>query len=191
MLPNFKPSDEQLVLFQQHIVLGNHGHVRTILGDFAENLTAKIFNGKRYITDSRCKYCPDVWIDAGLYLEVKTIGRSNHTFIYEGRLEKDRQFYDQGNMLYYVLWHHSADTKVCTDDFELKSLFLSKLKRIVIIEFPEMEAAAKLSPVTKLNSRYGHSDSNPTYGAGRRIPIKRVMGMRHLEIPVMPSSNLF
>jgi hypothetical protein len=191
MLPGFKSNDEQLVLFQQHIVLGNHGHVRTILGDFAESLTANLFEGYRYRTDSRCKYCPDITTRSGIYLEVKTLGKSNHTFIYEGRLKKDRAFYDAGNKLFYVLWHHSADTRICTDDFELKCLFLSTLKRIVLVEFPVMETVAKMSAVTKLNSKYGHSDSNPTYGAGYRIPISRILKAKHLEIDITLDRKLF
>ena len=179
-LPKFKP-EHQPRLFTEP--LGNHGHVRTLLGDIAERLTARLFNGRRYRTDCRSDYCPDVTA-GGLFFEVKTIGNSNHTFVYEGRLEKDRRFWDAGNNLSYVLWNHGVVSRVCQDVFELECMFLATLKSIIVVSFPFLEQAAKMSPVTKLNSKYGHSDANPVYGAGYRIPISRVLALPHYEIEI-------
>jgi hypothetical protein len=179
-LPRFK-AEHQPRLFAEPI--GNHGHVRVLLGDIAERLTAKFFNGHRYRTDCRSDYCPDVTA-GGQFFEVKTVGKTNHTFIYEGRLKKDRKFYDAGNSLSYVLWQHRSLTRICLDVFELECLFLATLIRVLVVPFQFIEQAALMSPVTKLNSKYGHSNTNPTYGAGYRIPISRVLSLPHFEIEI-------
>lgn len=185
MLPKFK--EEQPRLFAEPI--GNHGHVRTVIGDFAEALTAKLFKGRRYRTDSRSDYCPDVKA-LDTYFEVKAVGRTKHTFIYQGRLEKDLAF-SRSNKLAYVFWCHNIDSKFCYDSFELRCMFLATLTKILVVPFEVVYETARLSPVTKLNSKYGHSDTNPIYGAGYRIPISRIMKFPHTELVVRRSEELF
>jgi len=162
--------------------LGNHGHCRTVLGDFAETLTAKLLRGKRYRTDSRCAYCPDVFA-LGAWFEVKAAGRTNQTFVYAGRLEKDRAF-SRDRQLYYVVWHHAAETIQARTKDDLRRLFLASLKAIYVIEFAEIDAIAATIPVCRLNSKYGHSDTNPAYGAGYRIPLSRIRQRPHLTLDI-------
>jgi hypothetical protein len=184
-LPNVKR--EQLRLFAEP--LGNHGTVRTTLGDFAERLVAKLLNGQRYKTDSRCKYCPDVKA-MGKFFEVKAVGRTRESLIYEGRLEKDLLF-SQTNELYYVFCCHSVDSKVCRDSFELQCMFMATLGSIVVAPFESVYEAAMMSEVTRLNSSYGHSDTNKVYGAGYRLPMKRLTKFSHLRLSINSSEELF
>lgn len=180
MLPGFKNNEVQSRLWDE--LLGNHGHCRTVLGDFAESLTAKILRGRRYRTDSRSEYCPDVFA-LGAWFEVKAAGRTNQTFVYAGRLAKDRTF-SASRQLYYVIWHHAAETRTCRTKDDLRRLFLSSLKCIYVVEFAEIDAIAATIPATRLNSKYGHSDSNPTYGSGYRIPLSRVVARPHLTLSI-------
>lgn len=179
-LPGFKTTNRQSFFWDEP--LGNHGHARTVLGDFAEELTARLTRGRRYRTDSRADYCPDVFA-FGTYFECKSAGRSNQTFVYAGRLEKDAAFAET-RPLFYVVWHHAANTLIAADDRELKTLFLASLKAIYVVPFAEVRRLALESELTPLNSKYGHSDSNPTYGAGYRIPVSRLRSANHLAIGI-------
>lgn len=186
-LPGFKSDDEQGSLWERPLT--GHGSCRASLGDFAERLTARILHGRRYRTDSRCNYCPDVFA-LGAWFEVKTAGRNNESFVYQGRLEKDRRFAEQ-RQLYYVIWHHAADTKACLTHADLRRSFLMSLKAVYVLPFAEVDAVAQSVTVTKLNSKYGKSDTNPVYGAGYRLPIKMLKCRQCLTLSVERSSLLF
>lgn len=84
--------------------LGGHGHVRHVIGNLVEELTAKLMHGRRHKTQSTMDYCPDVsaplyddgeWLNTQ-YFECKAAGSSNEMFVYKGRLIKDREFVAQG-----------------------------------------------------------------------------------------------
>lgn len=148
--------------------LGNHGHVRTVLGDFAEELTAKLFGGRRHKTDSTCGYCPDV-VRGTVYFECKAMGRSNQTFIYSGRLEKDREFAGE-HWLGYVVWWHAVDTSRAETAGELRALMLSQLRGVFVVPFEAIDTIAAGKPVEPLNSKYGRSnEAGSLYGSGVRI----------------------
>ncbi len=189
-LPGFK-LDTQHKLFYEPI--DGHGQVRVLLGDFVEKLTAKLLGGVRYRTDSRCDYCPDVTV-GNRFFEVKAVGNTNYTFIYEGRLEKDLVF-AQTHELYYVLWSHGTDTLLCEDEFELFSWFIHNLKEVLIVPFTSMYEVAQSQPLTKLNSNYGHCRDTATaktlYGAGRRISLRKIKQQVHQSIVIQHSDELF
>jgi hypothetical protein len=186
-LPKFKQPVTQLPLWP--IEITGHGHCRTIIGNFAENLTIHFLHGLRYRTDATADYCPDVFAHDA-HFEVKAAGRTNQTFIYAGRLDRDRWFSTQ-YPLFYAIWHHGCDTKRASSVREVEMEFLHTLRSLYIIPFAEIDAIAATIPVTKLNSRYGGSDTNPRYGAGYRIPISRVRRSLHLEIKFERSTSLF
>lgn len=179
ILPSFKSSERQAFLWDDP--MGNHGHARTVLGDFAEELTARFVGGKRFKTDSRADYCPDVF-GLGAYFEVKSAGRSNQTFVYEGRLEKDRWFAKE-HSLFYAVWHHAANTKLASTEADLQRLFLASLRSLIVVPFDTISVLAGRFGRTPLNSKYGHSDSNQLYGAGYRIPVSALRSGQCLEIP--------
>ncbi len=187
-LPKFKDDAEQRTFWEDS--LGGHGHVRTIIGDFAELLTVRLISGRRYRTDCTADYCPDLFaLDS--YFEVKAAGRSNQTFIYEGRLERDAAFAKQ-YPLFYVIWHHGANTLHASTPQEVRYLFLKSLKTVYFIPFSEIYDLSDTLPVEKLNSKYGGSDTNPRYGAGYRINIKDIKHKtNHLAFQFKPSTSLF
>ena len=109
------------------------------------------------------------------------MGRSDHTFIYEGRLVKDHAF-AQSHLLYYLLWHHHADTADAATDHDLRTLFLENLLGIYCVAFADILEIAQSTSRTKLNSKYGHSDTNLAYGHGYRLPLNRILTRPHLNL---------
>ena len=176
----------QPVLFdrEEYIsIRGNHGLVRTVIGDFFEDLTATKFNGKRHRTDARCDYCPNVSNSEG-YLEVKATGRSNQTLIYAGRLEKDLAF-SNSNSLKYVIWSHSVATSQLDTVAQLRRKLAKSIRAVYVVPFLEIYRICKLVRETPLNSAYGHSDTNPIYGSGYRISLNQLGAFRDetLQVP--------
>lgn len=190
-ISTLKHDNPQLRLFDEP--LGNHGHVRYILGDFVETLTAELFRGTRHSTghkqhnnkqrnnsdQQQVYYAPDICCERYcfccqnahyFYLECKATGRSNQFLIYQGRLEKDRIFAET-HQLFYCIWHHNTNTLLYSSTQELRDALLSHLRGIYIIPFLAVDEAAKSRRVQKLNSHYGNSDGNPVYGCGITMPL--------------------
>ena len=167
-ISELKTKLRQPMLFDEP--LGNHGHVRTLIGEWAEQITAYVFEGNRHRTDSTADYCPDVSTSEG-YIECKAAGRSRQTFIYGGRLDKDTAFAN-GHPLSYCIWTHSADSKQAATVSQLRRMFFGSLTGYVLIPFWNLHRIALAQPITRLNSKYGNSNSNPTYGSGYRIPLR-------------------
>ncbi len=150
--------------------LGNHGHVRNVVGALCDRLTRQLVGGKSHRTDCTCDYCPDVSAN-GVYFESKAVGNSNQAFVYGGRLEKDREFVAAGHRLVYVIWRHGAESKLAKTVTELEQLVLATMKRVIVVPFVAVSAiCANLVP-DKLNSKYGGSDERPEYGSGYRMPL--------------------
>ena len=147
----------------------NHGRIRTAIGDYFEKRTAQHVSGSIHKTDCRCDYCPDVSAD-GIYYEVKAAGNSRQTFIYEGRLERDFEFAKR-NELFYFVWSHRVDTSTVSTIAELKERLGQQTKGFAIVPFEFIYKLCKMKPAEKLNSNYGNSILNPTYGAGYRISL--------------------
>lgn len=171
-ISGFKSRDVQSTLWD--FPIGNHGHVRTVLGDFVEDLTALLLGGKRHKTDSTKDYCPDVSvIERDAYFECKAAGLSKQTFVYEGRVERDRDFAAHHG-LFYVIWHHRTETKLARTVNELKQMFLANMQRVYIVPFMVIDDYCRSHTPEKLNSKYGkHSDAE-TYGSGYRINLRDI-----------------
>lgn len=163
----FKSLIVQPYLFDEP--LRGHGHARTIVGDLAERLTARLTGGRRHRTDGRASYCPDV--SAGdEYYESKAVGRSRTAFIYGGRLAKDREFALAHN-LRYVIWHHRADTKLVETVGQLEAMVIEKLVCAYAVPFEEIDWLCAWLQPEPLNSKYGGSLGRPEYGSGYRIKL--------------------
>lgn len=173
-ISGLKSTDIQLTMFDEP--LGGHGHIRTLIGNWAEQLTLWLVGGYRHKTDSRCDYCPDISL-GDRYIECKAAGKTNQTFVYEGRLMKDWEF-SRSNQLFYCIWHHNTKT---TDHQFVSSLlteFIASLKCVFIVPFWAFYSICRRRPCQRLNSRYGNSDRNPTYGAGYRVPLSLLDSFR-------------
>lgn len=177
----------QLTLWEPE--LGNHGHIRNIIGELTEELIATLFGGERHKTDCNCDYCPDVSVCfptlpdpigivrkpkgyGRLYMECKAAGRSNQTFIYEGRLEKDKQF-AKDHLLCYAILKHRTITKYASTVPELTALFLTSLDCLYIVPFEILLTIIGDQEPEPLNSSYGGTDRK-TYGSGYRIPLRSI-----------------
>ncbi len=165
-----KSTEQQLRFWDEP--LGNHGHVRVVLGDMAEVLTAKFFGGVRYRTDSTADYSPDVVV-GNQYLEVKACGLSKQTFIYSGRVQKDEKF-SKEHHLAYVIWWHSVKTSRASTVAELQYLFLNNLLGVFIVPWDEIYKLIKTLPEEKLNSHYGKHGTGQ-YSSGYRLNITSLL----------------
>lgn len=149
--------------------LGNHGHRRYVVGDFIEYMTAKILRGKRHKCAGNYDYCPDVSV-CGKYIECKAMGKSNQTLIYQGRLEKDRAFVNQGNDLYYAIWSHNSNTLNFNIVEDLQFNILINIEWMALVPFYDIEQYCLWKKPERLNSINYGSPENPLYGSGYRIP---------------------
>lgn len=159
------PEMRQQRLFDEP--LGNHGHVRVVLGDFVEHLTAQLLGGQVHKTSSKANYCPDVSVGK-FYFECKCAGRNKETFVYGGRLEKDREF-AATRWLAYVIWHHTTDTTQPATVRDLRAMFLANVKSVYVVPFEVIDEICREKDEVPLNSAYGGSKDNPLYGSGYRI----------------------
>lgn len=174
MISGFKDAYEQPLLWDEELDLGDrkrHGRVRTVVGALAERLTARLVGGRVHKTDCTSSYCPDVSA-GGVYFESKAVGRSGQVFVYAGRLDKDREF-ARRHRLVYVVWNHGADSKLADTVAGVERLVLTTMQAVYVVPFCAVDAACAAVEPSKLNSRYGGSDSRPEYGSGYRVPLSR------------------
>lgn len=159
--------------------LGNHGHRRNVVGDLIEVITCSVLRGKRHKCSGNFDYCPDVSV-GGNFFECKAIGRSRQTFVYEGRLLKDRKF-ARFQPLYYAVWHHTANTLYAHTVEQLQCLVLAKMRWMALIPFAEIDRICSLTTATRLNSKYGKSSERKLYGSGFRISLSSILPYKALE----------
>jgi hypothetical protein len=178
----------QQTLFDPY--LRGHGHIRTVIGETVEILSAEMLGGVRHRT-SGGDYCPDVSLpDAGgepWYFECRAAGRNRETFVYEGRLEADRFFTLGGRSLFYLIWHHFADTKSVDTVESLRTLVASTMRAVYVVPFAHFDRIATARPVEKLNSAYGLKpgclSAPKVYGAGRRVKLAAIESYRLFTYP--------
>jgi hypothetical protein len=161
----------------------NHGRVRTAIGNYFELKTARLVRGRVHKTDCRCDYCPDVSAESKFF-EVKAAGNSGQTFIYAGRLEKDFEF-SQANELWYVVWRHRVDTSQVETIQQLKQELQRNTLGYALCPFSFIYELCKQKPPTKLNSKYGGSDTNPLYGSGYRIAVSSLKEYWHEQAELL------
>lgn len=176
MIPKYRSRDVQPLLWPEPI--SGHGCVRYVVGNLFEDLTAEYLQGKRHKTQGNCAYCPDVSVQtpAGMeYYESKAVGLNGTAFIYAGRLDKDKEFTNQGNALFYAIWRHKAQTKLAETIPQLEQMLLERTKSIAIVPFECIYKFCLTLPVVRLNSAYGHARTQvKTYGSGYRFPITKL-----------------
>lgn len=177
-ISSIKPaSGRQLLLFDRP--LGNHGHRRFIIGNLTEELIASLFNANRHKLDSSCDYCPDLSIES-LFIECKAAGRNKETFIYQGRLEKDREFSKSHNLMYAIL-HHTTNTLLSDTVEELETDFLMSIQCLYLVPFEVIDNIASSLPEEKLNSKYGRHANRQLYGSGVRLRLSMIESWKFFE----------
>ena len=111
-----------------------------------------------------------------VYFESKAVGINRYTFIYAGRLDKDREF-AKDRELNYVVWYHVADTRFAETVEELERLVLHKLVSCWVVPFSVIDNLCANLKIEKLNSKYGRTRDYPKiYGSGCRLPVKLLEG---------------
>jgi len=153
--------------------LGNHGHVRTLIGDLVEDMSAALLGGVRHKCSSQADYCPDVSVDlphGRVFVECKAAGRNRETFIYEGRLEKDRLF-TADRPLFYCVVHHGTDTTQADTVEDLQRRFFRNLRCLYLVPFEVIDGLCRGREPEALNSGYGGTDRK-TYGSGFRLKLR-------------------
>lgn len=203
-----KTSYQQGRLFPEPI--GNHGHVRYVLGNLAERLTAKLLGGNLH-KDATGYYCPDVsvsfkcpdvpdwFVDAyksaglieqdyqprqmtkSIYLEVKASGKSGQTFVYSGRLEKDLDLTMEGHILWYAIWQHGVDTKQAETVQDLQDLFLCNLRAFYLVPFEVIYILAQQAGEVPLNGSYGKHSAEKIYNSGYRITMSKLANWKLID----------
>lgn len=178
-ISGLKSAERQLLLWERP--LAGPGGVRNAVGDLMERLTAIWVGGVHHKTQSNCDYCPDVSgpyydvtdEDMGgenftgtQYYESKGAGRAGNTFIYGGRLAKDREFVASGRRLTYVIWHHRATTAGMETHEQVERAVLASLQAVYVVPFIVIDEICRLITPVPLNSKYGGSDKRPEYGSG-------------------------
>lgn len=182
-------SAEQLKLFDYPLYEGDHGYARHVVGETIEQLSAIVLGGFRHSTNSQADYCPDISVKKPdgpglIYYECKAAGLSRQTFIYAGRLKKDRRFNKQTcGRLFYLIWHHKAYTKDARSVDELRSLLLQRIQCAYIVPFQAIDAICESLNEEKLNSAYGQSKQSDlkVYGSGFRLPLKSIESYKAIE----------
>ena len=84
------------------------------------------------------------------------------------RLEKDWEF-AKDHQLFYFVWSHQVSTTEVSTIAELKRCLARQTRGYAVCPFEFVYALCKQKPPTKINSKYGGSDSRATYGEGYRV----------------------
>ena len=174
-----RTSKTQLIMFD--IMLSGHGSIRYAIGEFYEDLTAKVFGGVRHVCDSRADYCPDVSIGGRLYLECKSAGRSGKVLVYAGRIDKDWDF-AMKHQLFYVIWCH--DVQRAADYKSVEDLYCALLLHTLwcaVVPFDEMFRLCKFYGRRSYKSEYGKSSSSGLYESLHTIPIRDIKPWKLLD----------
>lgn len=155
--------------------LRGHGSARNVVGNLAEELTAEFVGGRRHKTNGLADYCPDVsrlgTDGVTEYFESKACGLSSQTFVYGGRLRRDEVFAAE-HRLWYVVWHHRADTLMAAGERDLEQLVLASLRAVYVVPFAELLKVCQSLKEEPLNSNYGSARTRKErYGSGYRISL--------------------
>jgi hypothetical protein len=190
-----KRTDQQLNMWKPPPVpIQSSAQMRNHCGEFAEQLTAKVSGGERCKTDSRYEYCPDILHAADLYGECKSVGKSGHAIIYEGRREKDRALVASGRQLLYWFWHHRLmESHAIRDVDALRRGWVRALRFAVVLPFPQVDAIAETRRLKLLNSGYtgggselGYGNRSKGYGYGRTLLMSALKAACDVAVSVGP-----
>ena len=151
----------------------SQGMARWLVGKFFEELTAMCFKGSLIPDSTKSDYCSDVVIGPH-YIEVKASGSTGETFVYEGRLNKDVDFYKQGHSLTYFIWSHNTHTTQHTNAKELYASIMETIDCLYVVPFPIIWLTYTTTKRVRLNSHNYGSPDNPLYKHGFRFRPKKL-----------------
>lgn len=156
---------------------------RNWVGDFFEQATANVSSAVRYKDSSQFKICPDLgWGPLALF-EVKGVGRSNSSIIYQGRLKKDRELVDANNVdLHYWFWRHSHAVKQSPTKQQLRTNLAAATYQVLVVDLAEVERYCWSRQVKVLNTAYTkagaplkYGSTEKGYGLGWSVSMKQML----------------
>lgn len=154
-------------------VLPTYPMTRPYIGDFYEEAAAHLLQASRLGYDSQVDVCPDLIIDdLGIYLECKSVGKSNASLLYEHRIEKYERFMSEGRELYYVFWKHDYRWPGVqgTTLFNLRDELARATRAVALVPAFEVHRAAMAEPQQHTSHR-GHVGVSGSYS---KLPARRL-----------------
>jgi len=169
---------------------------RNWVGDFFEQATANVTSAVRYKDSSQLKICPDLgWSPLAMF-EVKGVGRSNSSIIYQGRLKKDRELVDANNVdLHYWFWRHSHAVKQSPTKQQLRVNLAAATFQVLVVDLFAVEQYCWSRPVKVLNTAYTrtgaplkYGSTEKGYGLGWSVSMRQLLSLCELRcvVPRVP-----
>ena len=162
---------------------------RNYCGDFMEEVTTSFFTGDRLTTDSRADICPDIELGRKVYGEVKSVGANKEVLVYEARAEKDRKLINEGNTLYYFIWHHTFKVRDGITLLDLRNGLAENLKSLHVFEATSLLDCMAQGPLMEVNKKGGRRGyGSRGYVTGRRLKLNKID--IPLEDPIVESQSV-
>lgn len=152
MIHHTTSADRQLRLFPTPV--HSMASLRTLCGDFFEDLTRRVSGAHRLKTDSRNWICPDLMLSVDEFLETKSMGRTNCVLIYKHRLEKEQRFCNTGMHLHYWIWSHAAKLAGSPTQEDVRCRLSWHLRAVYILRFSTLVEIVKNEKVKTINNLY-------------------------------------
>ena len=179
VVTTFRSQREQLTLFRKERILKSLGAVRSWSGDFWEEATAEFIGGRRFKTDGRFEFCPDILFDrheGQVFVECKGSGRSSQIIVYDFRFEKERSALCP---VVYAIWCHDFAMKEVTTDVELRRGLASHCRGLIVCHHDTLSAVIGATEPRRVNSGFtknGERNGYGTkqYGMGWTIRVSRI-----------------
>lgn len=120
---------------------------RPYIGDFFEEASVQFFGGWRVKTQAN-KLCPDVKLESGAYLEVKSVGVGQHSVIYEFRTRNYKRMLQTGERLLYAFWFHHwrFNQRRCMMLSALRKELAEKVERVLLVPARQVHKQLKTAP---------------------------------------------
>jgi len=134
---------------------------RPYIGDFFEEATSSLFsNAYRLQTLSTADVCPDLYDpDQAVFFEVKSVGRSRHSLLYQHRIEKYDTFTEKYR-LYYVFWrHHLRLSSEITSLDELRVALANVVDDVIVVSSDAVHRMARTT--NPRETSYSGTHGNP------------------------------
>lgn len=122
--------------------LPSQAMARPFVGDFFEEATRVLSGGVRLKTETD-SLCPDLLLPNGFFCEVKSVGNSRQSLLYEHRIEKYERLMRQGKKLLYVFWLHNCRSTDYKTLFTLREALARSVVSVAVVPAKVVYKAAK------------------------------------------------
>lgn len=145
------------------------GASRYWVGEFCEELTARVSGAKRLKTDSKADVCPDHEFSSEIYFESKASGKTPQIILFSFRLNRYLQFIEQMDVkVYYWIWKHRSSTGGCETVESLQRTLAASLEYVLVVDHDTILQCTK-------ECRFRTVNSGCRNGLGWTIGLKKLM----------------